>query len=181
MKKILVLILSLSMTLCFAACGGSKSDTASTEAASEDTAVAETTDTTEVAAEDPALAEADYNQLLTFVDGLSAHTAMVDQLKTYREQYDAGSLTIEDLAAAYQQLADDSQNLLGQLQGVTWSSTAYNDQITLLTETLEALAQAEALSMEAVTNNDESKLTESDTYMNTYNEKFDAFLTSMGV
>jgi hypothetical protein len=43
------------------------------------------------------------------------------------------------------------------------------------------LALAESTSNDAAVNNDEAKLAEADTYMNTYNEKLDQFLTAMGV
>ncbi len=204
MKKILMVILVLVMALCATACGGSEKDAASqassenmtaadtseTDTTKEDTTATDTTNedtaqtdtaTADAIADDQAMAESDYNQLLTYVQGLSDHSAMVDQLRANREQYDAGNLTADDLVNGYQQVSDDSQQLLGSFQSATWGSESYNDQIALLGDTLSALAQTEALSMEAVTSNDESKLTEADTYRKTYEDKMDEFLTAMGV
>ena len=192
MKKILMLMLLLVITLCFTACGGSASDATPTQATSEDAGVDEpteaaveaatTADTTAIdaATDDQALVDSDYDQLLTIVAGLNDHSVMIDQLSTYREQYVAGNLTEDDLTNAYKQVFDDSQQLLGSFQSAVWSSEAYSDQIALLSDALEALAQAESLNMDAILDNNEDKMNEADTYMNTYDEKIDAFLTAMG-
>lgn len=125
--------------------------------------------------------DTDYDQLLTFVEGLNAHINMSGQLAEYKDQYLAGELTVDDLIYGYQQLTDDSQYLLGLLQEAVWNTDIYIDQISLLTEVLESLAQGEALSYEAIVNNDEDKLTEAEAYLENYNIKLDEFLTAMGV
>ena len=187
MKKIIILMLLLVITLCFTACGGSVNDANPTQAMSEEAGLDEPTDVTadtivtDTAIDDQALVDSDYNQLITIVASLNDHSTMIDQLSTNREQYEAGNLTLDDLNNAYKQVFDDSQQLLGSFQSAAWSSEAYNEQITLLGEALEALAQAETLNMEAIIDNDENKLNEADDYMITYNEKMDAFLTAMGV
>ncbi len=125
--------------------------------------------------------DTDYNQLLTFVEGLSAHINMAEQLTEYQNQYIAGKITADDLINGYQQLSDDSQYLLGLLQGALWNTKTYYNQISLLTEVLELLVQGEALSYEAMVNNDEDKLAEAEVYFENYNIKLDEFLTAMGV
>jgi len=179
MKKLLILMLSLSMTLCFTACGGSKDETADTTQESDAAAVDTTTDT--VADTTADTAAADYSQILTFVESITTHDALLAELTTYRASYDAGELTIDDLNNAYLNISNDSQTILATLQGTTWTSDTYSDQIALLTEAIEALAQAETLNYDAIINNNEDKLTEGDTYMSTYKEKMDALLTALGV
>lgn len=123
----------------------------------------------------------DHAQLLTFVEGLNAHINMAGQLAEYQNQYIAGKITVDDLINGYQQLSDDSQYLLGLLQGAEWNTDTYYDQVSLLTEVLESLVQGEALSYEAIVNNDADKLIEAETYLETYDIKLDEFLTAMGV
>lgn len=127
------------------------------------------------------IADADYDQLLTFVEGLNAHTNMSGQLAEYLNQYNEGKITADDLISGYQQLSDDSKYLLGLVQEAEWYTDTYKDQISLLAETLVCLTQGEALSYEAMVNNDEDKLTEAEQYLENYNIKLDEFLTSMGV
>ncbi len=62
-----------------------------------------------------------------------------------------------------------------------WNADTYIDQISLLAEVLESLVMGEALSYEAMVNNDEDKLTEAEAYLENYNIKLDEFLTAMGV
>jgi hypothetical protein len=125
--------------------------------------------------------DSDYTQLLTFAEGLNAHINMASQLAEYQNQYVAGEITADALIDGYLQLSDDSQYLLGLLQGAVWNTDIYYDQILLLTEALESLVQGEALSYEAMLNNDEDKLNEAETYLGTYNIKLDEFLTALGV
>lgn len=125
--------------------------------------------------------DSDYTQLMTFVEGLNAHINMSGQMAEYQNQYVAGEISAEDLINGYLQLSDDSQYLLGLLQGSVWNSDIYYDQILLLNEVLESLVQGEALSYEAMVNNDEEKMNEAETYFENYNIKLDEFLTAMGV
>jgi len=164
-------MLLLSMTLSFTACGSSKDETADTTQETDAAAVDTTTDTV----------DADYNQLLTLIESITAHDELNAKIVTNRDLYIAGELTLEDLNNGILEISNDSQTMLATLQGATWTSDTYNDKIALLTEAIEALAQGEKLSYDAAVNNDEDTLTESQTYMDTYQEKIDAFFTAMGV
>lgn len=125
--------------------------------------------------------QADYDQLTTLVTALNAHINMAGQVDDYRNEYIAGNLTLDTLVDGYRQLSEDSQYLLDVLKQVGWKTKTYSNEISLLTETVEALVKGEALCYEAMVNNDESKLTEAEAYLEIYNKKLDEFLTAMGV
>ncbi|SMB89880.1 hypothetical protein SAMN00017405_0672 [Desulfonispora thiosulfatigenes DSM 11270] len=162
MKKILVLMMALVMTLSLVACGG--------EADGE----------TSPANQQGASVE-DYAKLEGFFDRVIENYTGQQELATLLEEVKSGQKEESALLDAYGKLAEDSAGMLQDVQNTTWETNHYDDEVAALNACVKALALYQQTLYEASAENDGAKLDTVAELLNDYDAKLGALLDAMGV
>lgn len=169
MKKLLVLMMALVMTLSLAACG-SEADTD-----------APSTQQQGAAADEQAKADADFAKLQGFFDRIIENYEDQQAIGTLLEEVKSGQKEESDLLDAYKQLAEDANEMLQDVQSTAWETNIYDDKAEVLTACIEALALYQQTLYEAADENDATKLETAAELAADYDEKLTAVLDAMGV
>ena len=169
MKKLLVLMMALVMTLSLAACG-SEADTD-----------APSTQQQGAAADEQAKADADFAKLQGFFDRIIENYEDQQAIGTLLEEVKSGQKEESDLLDAYKQLAEDANEMLQDVQSTAWETNIYDDKAKVLTACIEALALYQQTLYEAADENDAAKLETAAELAADYDEKLTAVLDAMGV
>lgn len=185
MKKLLALILALTMLFALVACGEKKEEAPAADPAPAASAAETEGNVVEVPAdqveEEQAKADADYEQLKAFAAEIANNTdILADVGGPMTEAYTAGTITLEDLLTGYQEAADHAASMYVALQDAQWQTEYYTDHIAALDATLDSLASYTILSLEAASENDVDKYNEATVLAEEYNANLDQFLTLMG-
>jgi ABC-type glycerol-3-phosphate transport system substrate-binding protein len=170
MKKLLILIMALAMTLSLAACGG-EADGETSPANQSGTSVAD----------EQAKADADYAKLEGFFNRVIENYTSQQELTTLLEEVKSGQKEESALLDAYKKLAEDSNGMLQDVQSTTWETNYYDDKLAVLNECVEALALYQQTIYEASAENDATKLETVAALIDDYDTKLGALLDIMGV
>ncbi|MEG1448161.1 MAG: hypothetical protein RR048_01580 [Oscillospiraceae bacterium] len=170
MKKFLVFIMSLVMSMSLVACGGEAEPETEAEP-SEQPSVEE----------EQAKADEDFAQLQGFMNGILEIYNGQQEIATIMEEVKSGQKGESDLLDAYKQLADSSEALASEVQNATWTTNYYDDKVAALTECVDALALYQKTIYDAGAENDSAKLEEAVGYFEDYDAKLTTFLDIMGV
>lgn len=165
LKKMLALLLSLMMVLSFVACGEAAEPTPA-----EDPAPVEQTPE-----------EADYTQLLTYIQAVETHRESMATVVEMKEGVLDGSVTKEDAIAAYKALAEESAVLYTGFGEAQWQTETYSEQVETLLNALDALSLAEASLYQANVDDDMELAQAADAEVTIFNDQMDALYTSLGV
>ncbi len=170
MKKLLVLIMALAMTLSLAACGGG-ADGETPPANQSGTSVAD----------EQAKADADFAKLQGFFDRIIENYEDQQAIGTLLEEVKSGQKEESNLLDAYKQLAEDANEMLQDVQSTAWETNIYDDKAEVLTACIEALALYQQTVYEAAEENDATKLETAAELAADYDEKLTAVLDAMGI
>ena len=169
MKKLLVLMMALAMTLSLAACGGE----ADTDAPS--------TQQQGAATDGQAKADADFAKLQGFFNRIIENYEDQQAIGTLLEEVKSGQKEESNLLDAYKQLAEDANEMLQDVQSTAWETNIYDDKAEVLTACIEALALYQQIVYEAAEENDATKLETAAELAADYDEKLTAVLNAMGI
>lgn len=170
MKKFLILMMALAMTLNLAACGG-EDDVETPPANQSGTSVAD----------EQAIADADYAKLEDLFNRVIENYTGQQEIATLLEEVKSGQKEESALLDAYKKLAEDSNGILQDVQSTTWETNYYDDKLAALNECVEALVLYQQTIYEASAENDAAKLETVEELMNDYDAKLETLLDVMGV
>lgn len=170
MKKLLVFMMALAMTLSIVACGG-EADGETLTANQSGTSVAD----------EQAKTDADYAKLEGFFNRVIENFTRQQELATLLEEVKSGQKEESALLDAYRELAEDSNGMIQDVQSTTWETNYYDDKLATLNECIEALALYQQTIYEASEENDATKMETVEELINDYDVKLGILLDVMGV
>jgi len=170
MKKLLVFMTALVMTLGLTACSG-KTETTAPPIQQQDASVAD----------EQTKADEDYAKLEGFFNGVVENYTTQQEIATLLEEVKSGQKEESALLDVYKSLADDSNGMLKEVQNTTWETNHYDDHVAALNACVEALALYQQTIYEASAENDATKLETVAALIDDYDTKLGALLDIMGV
>ena len=168
MKKLLVLMMALVMTLSLVACG------------KEEEVAAPPAEQQEVS-DEQAKADADYVKLENFFNRVVENYTEQQEIATLLEEVKSGKKQENAILDVYGKLREDSDGMFQELQNTAWETNHYDNEVAALHACVEALAIYQQTLYEASAENDGAKLETVAGLLNDYDAKLGALLDAMGV
>ena len=179
MKKSIATILSIMITISLTACGSQDSSKEDTTIVPENQQTAEVS--AELTEEEKSKAAEDFAQLQTFLQGIIDNYTLQQEIAGMIEKLKSGEMEESTVLDAYKRLADDSQQLLQNLEHAKWKTNYYNDKVAAFTDCVTVLSAYTKTIYEASAENDEKKLAAATELAAKYDEKLGTFLDIMDV